>query len=134
EACVWGAFTNAGQTCVGIERVYVAAEVYAQFLDEVVARARRLVVGGPERDLGPVLVPAQVEVIRAQIADALARGATAVLGGVEAVEPPYVRPTVLVDVPPDATVLRQERSEERRVGTQNNCTVVHSAVLCTYGL
>jgi len=108
EACVWGAFTNAGRTCVGIERVYVAAEVYPQFLDEVVARARRLVVGGPDRDLGPVLVPAQVEVIRAQIADALARGATAVLGGVDAVEPPYVRPTVLVDVPPDATVLRQE--------------------------
>jgi len=109
EACVWGALTNAGQTCVGIERAYVASEVYDGFLSRVVERAGRLTVGvGGGADLGPITMPAQVEVIRRHIDDALARGGKAVLGGSEAVRPPYVHPTILVDVPADALALREE--------------------------
>src|SRR5690606_25149355 len=109
EACVWGAFTNAGQTCVGIERAYVAAEVYDGFLSRVVARASALTVGSDgTSDLGPIITPAQLEVVRRHIQDALDRGASAVLGGAGAVQPPYVHPTVLVDVPPDALAAREE--------------------------
>jgi succinate-semialdehyde dehydrogenase/glutarate-semialdehyde dehydrogenase len=109
EAAAWGALTNAGQTCVGIERAYVAEPVYDAFLTRLVARAGRLTVGpGPKADLGPITLPAQVDVIRAHIEDALARGATAVLGGMEAVQPPYVHPTILVGVPAEARAMREE--------------------------
>jgi acyl-CoA reductase-like NAD-dependent aldehyde dehydrogenase len=108
EACVWGALTNAGQTCVGIERVYVAAGVHDGFLSRVVERAGRLTVGMDGADLGPITMPAQLDVIRRHIDDALARGGRAVLGGPEAVRPPYVHPTILVDVPADALAMREE--------------------------
>src|SRR5690606_5031796 len=82
SACVWGGLTNAGQTCVGIERVYVAGAVYDEFLRRVVTRAQRL-RAGPDADLGPIRLPGQLEVIRRHIEDALARGARAVVGGPE---------------------------------------------------
>jgi succinate-semialdehyde dehydrogenase / glutarate-semialdehyde dehydrogenase len=109
EACVWGGLTNAGQTCVGIERVYVAHHVYDRFLGKVLDRAARLKVGDtPDADLGPITMPSQINVIRRHIEDALARGGRAVLGGAEAVQPPYVKPTILVDVPEDAAAVREE--------------------------
>jgi acyl-CoA reductase-like NAD-dependent aldehyde dehydrogenase len=109
EACVWGALTNAGQSCVGIERVYVVGDAYEGFLSRVVERAGRLTVGAADgADIGPITMPAQLETIRRHIGDALARGGRAVLGGPDAVQPPYVRPTVLVDVPEDALAVREE--------------------------
>ena len=53
-------------------------------------------------------MPGQIDVIRRHIDDALARGGRAVLGGAAAVQPPYVHPTVLVDVPEDASAIREE--------------------------
>ncbi|KXK62388.1 aldehyde dehydrogenase [Micromonospora rosaria] len=108
EACVWGGLTNAGQTCIGIERVYVVEPVFDAFVDRVVERAARLTVGADAADLGPITMPSQLDVIRRHIDDALARGGRAVLGGADAVQPPYVRPTVLVDVPEDAAAIREE--------------------------
>jgi succinate-semialdehyde dehydrogenase/glutarate-semialdehyde dehydrogenase len=105
EAAVWGAMTNAGQTCIGIERVYAVTGVYDAFVAAVVAKAGRLKVG---EDIGPITMPGQVDVIRRHIDDALARGGRAVLGGTGAVRPPYVHPTVLVDVPEDAAAVREE--------------------------
>ncbi|RKN18058.1 aldehyde dehydrogenase family protein [Micromonospora musae] len=108
EACVWGALTNAGQTCIGIERVYAVEPVFDTFVAKVVDRAGRLTVGPDGADLGPITMPAQIDVIRRHIDDALARGGRAVLGGTDAVQPPYVRPTVLVDVPEDSAAVREE--------------------------
>jgi acyl-CoA reductase-like NAD-dependent aldehyde dehydrogenase len=109
SACVWGALTNAGQTCVGIERAYVVESVHDEFVAKVVARAGRLTVGAGEgADIGPITMPSQLDVIRRHIEDAVARGGRAVLGGPEAVAPPYVRPTILVDVPEDAAAVREE--------------------------
>jgi succinate-semialdehyde dehydrogenase/glutarate-semialdehyde dehydrogenase len=109
SACVWGAMTNAGQTCVGIERVYVAEGVYETFLDKVVERSAKLRVGAEEdADIGPITMPGQIDVIRRHIDDALARGGRAVLGGADAVQPPFVRPTILVDVPEDSAAVREE--------------------------
>jgi len=108
-ACVWGGLTNAGQTCVGIERVYVADAVYDEFVRRLTERARELVVGDGDRvDYGPITMPSQVEVIRRHITDALDRGGRAVLGGPDAVQPPYVYPTILVDVPEDAEAVQEE--------------------------
>ena len=105
DACVWGGLTNAGQTCVGIERVYVAAPVYDEFVGKVVERAGKLKLGD---DIGPITMPSQIDVIRRHIEDALSRGGQAVLGGTEAVQPPYVKPTVLVDVPEDSAAVQEE--------------------------
>ncbi|MEU3457673.1 aldehyde dehydrogenase family protein [Micromonospora sp. NPDC006766] len=108
EACVWGALTNAGQTCIGIERVYAVDQVFDAFVDKVVTKAGRLTVGPDDADLGPITMPSQLDIIRRHIEDAIARGGRAVLGGPDAVQPPYVHPTVLVDVPEDADAVREE--------------------------
>jgi acyl-CoA reductase-like NAD-dependent aldehyde dehydrogenase len=108
-AAVWGGCATAGPTCIGIERVYATAAVYDRF----VAKAVELAAGvraGPEPDaaIGPMTLPKQVDVIRRHLEDALARGAKAVVGGVASVRPPFVDPVVLVDVPEDALVMREE--------------------------
>ena len=105
EAAVWGSMTNAGQTCIGIERAYVVAPVYDAFVRAVAEKAGRLKVGD---DIGPITMPGQVDVIRRHVEDALARGGTAVLGGVDGVRPPYIAPTVLVGVPEDAAAVQEE--------------------------
>jgi succinate-semialdehyde dehydrogenase/glutarate-semialdehyde dehydrogenase len=105
EAAVWGAMTNAGQTCIGIERAYAVAPVYDAFVAAVVEKASKLRTG---EEIGPITMPRQIDVIREHIDDALARGGTALLGGAGAVQPPYVSPTVLVDVPADSSEIRDE--------------------------
>src|SRR5262249_5233818 len=107
DAAVWGAMSNAGQTCTGIERAYVHARVYPAFLEKVVARTATLRAGAGE-PIGPITMPAQAEIIRRHIADALARGGRAVVGGPDGVGERFAQPTVLVDVPEDAAVVREE--------------------------
>jgi len=108
-SAVWGGMTNAGQTCVGIERVYVTAPVYDEFVAKVVEKAGKLTVGPePTSDIGPITMPSQLDVIRRHIDDALARGGRAVVGGPESVQAPYVHPVVLVDVPEEAAAVREE--------------------------
>ncbi|SCG44590.1 aldehyde dehydrogenase family protein [Micromonospora halophytica] len=108
EACVWGALTNAGQTCIGIERVYAVDPVFDAFVGKVVAKAERLTVGAEGADIGPITMPSQLDVIRRHIDDAIGAGGRAVLGGPGAVQPPYVHPTVLVDVPESSVAVREE--------------------------
>src|SRR5256885_13258497 len=74
EAATWGGMTNAGQTCAGIERIYVADAVYDAFLARLVERAGRLTVGIDDgADIGPITMPAQLDTIRRHIHDATAR-------------------------------------------------------------
>lgn len=109
DATVWGGLSNAGQTCVGSERVYVVDAVYDRFVAAVGRRARALRAGDDERaSFGPITMPGQLEVIAGHIADALGRGARAVVGGREAVRPPYVDPVVLTDVPEDSAAMTAE--------------------------
>ncbi|MEU7801779.1 aldehyde dehydrogenase family protein [Micromonospora arborensis] len=108
EACVWGGMTNAGQTCIGIERVYAVDSVFDAFVDKVVARAGQLTVGAEGSDIGPITMPRQLDVIRGHIDAAIASGGRAVLGGPSAVQPPYVHPTVLVDVGEESAAVREE--------------------------
>ncbi len=108
-AAVWGAMANAGQTCVGVERVYVVEAVAQELTERIVAQTRRLRIGGdPGADLGPITRPDQVDVIRDHLTDALAHGATTLVGGVESVRPPFVEPMVLTDVPETSTAVTEE--------------------------
>jgi acyl-CoA reductase-like NAD-dependent aldehyde dehydrogenase len=109
DATAFGAFWNAGQSCVAIERAYVHDRVYDDFLDRVAARARGLSPGGdPQAAIGAMTTPAQVETVRRHVADALARGARVLVGSAEPLPGPFIDPIVLVDVPDDALVMTEE--------------------------
>jgi len=109
DATVWGACSNAGQTCIGVERVYVHERVYDDFVSRVVDKSNG-VRGGSDSDAeyGPMTMRSQLDVIRGHISDALARGGRAVVGGRDAVQEREVQPTVLVDVPEDSAAVQEE--------------------------
>ena len=109
DAAAWGALSNAGQTCIGIERVYVAGPAYDAFLGKLTERVSQLRPGSDDSaDYGPMTMPRQIEVIRKQLTDAVSQGGRAAVGGPEAVDPPYVRPVILTDVPEDAAAVTEE--------------------------
>jgi acyl-CoA reductase-like NAD-dependent aldehyde dehydrogenase len=109
DAAVWGGMSNAGQTCVGVERVYVHEKVYDEFLAKVIEKTDEVRAGSDvDAKIGPITMPSQLGIIKEHIADALARGGQAVRGGVESVGERYVQPTVLVDVPEDSTAVTDE--------------------------
>jgi len=109
QAAVWGAMSNAGQTCVGVERVYAVDAIYDEFVARLIAEARKPRPGsGDGADYGPITMPAQMDVIRSHIEDALDHGATAIVGGREAVHPPFIDPTILVDTPEDRPAVTDE--------------------------
>ena len=109
DATLWGACGNAGQTCIGVERVYVHERVYDAFLTLLTTRAREVRADDTHgAQLGPITMPSQLDVIRRHIQDALDRGGRAVVGGLDAVGERYVQPTVLVDVPEDSEAVREE--------------------------
>ncbi|MEV6830491.1 aldehyde dehydrogenase family protein [Amycolatopsis sp. NPDC051102] len=109
DATVWGAFSNSGQTCIGVERVYVHEKVHDEFVAKVVEKSKDVRAGSDEAaQYGPVTMPSQLGVIKRHIHDALARGGKAVLGGEDAVGDRYAQPTVLVDVPEDSEAVTEE--------------------------
>jgi len=109
DAAAWGALSNAGQTCVGIERVYVAESVYHSFLEKLADKMAEARPGEDrEADYGPMTRPAQVEVIEEHIADALARGGTPVIGGLASIRKPFVGPVMLTDVPEESRAVTEE--------------------------
>lgn len=106
---VWGGFFNAGQACVGIERVYVVAEVRDSLLDRVKHYAEQVTAGTDElSSYGPMITTGQLDTVRNHIDAAIAGGATVLVGGAESVQAPYVRPVVLVDVPEDNPAVTEE--------------------------
>jgi acyl-CoA reductase-like NAD-dependent aldehyde dehydrogenase len=106
---VWGGMSNAGQTCVGVERVYVHERVYDEFVSKVVKIAGDVRAGDDaEAQIGPITMPGQLAIIQRHIKDALARGGRALVGGADAVGERFVQPTVLVDVPEDSSAVREE--------------------------
>jgi acyl-CoA reductase-like NAD-dependent aldehyde dehydrogenase len=109
DAAVWGGMSNAGQTCIGIERVYVAEPVYDRFVDAVRQKLDGVRSGsGDDAAYGPITTPSQVDIIEDHLRDAFDRGARAVVGGPDAVHRPFVEPVVLVDVPDDAKAVTHE--------------------------
>ncbi|MEK6442365.1 aldehyde dehydrogenase family protein [Pseudonocardia sp. T1-2H] len=105
DATVWGGMSNAGQTCVGVERVYAVESVAEEFTAKVVEKARAVRTG---TEIGPMTMSSQTEVVRRHVADALARGGRAVVGGAGSVKPPFVEPVVIVDVPEDSSAVTEE--------------------------
>jgi succinate-semialdehyde dehydrogenase / glutarate-semialdehyde dehydrogenase len=113
EAAVRDCFTNAGQLCVSMERMYVVADVYDAFIDRFVRRVQAMSLG-TDLDFGPtmgsLISAAQLARVAAYVDDAVAKGAT-VLAGARArpdVGPYFYEPTVLTDVTDDMALCRDE--------------------------
>ncbi len=108
----WGGLFNAGQVCVSIERVYVEAPVY----DDFVARLAKLVGSlrqgadddGYAIDIGALATPAQRDLVARHVADAVEGGATALTGGKAGSTGTFFEPTVLVDVDQSMACIREE--------------------------
>ncbi|MHB8656993.1 MAG: aldehyde dehydrogenase family protein [Solirubrobacteraceae bacterium] len=113
---LWGGFANAGQTCSGIERVYVVREVAERFISGVVAGARGLRVGDPigwDTEIGPMVSREQFELVSELVEDAVQAGARLHCGG--PVTPPagleqgaFYGPTVLTGVTHEMRIMREE--------------------------
>jgi acyl-CoA reductase-like NAD-dependent aldehyde dehydrogenase len=115
ETLTDGAFYNAGQSCCGIKRVYVASPRYLDFVDGVVELAKRYRLGSPldsETTLGPVVRTAAAEAVRAQVREAVARGARQLVEEsafpASAAGTPYLAPQVLVGVNHSMAIMRDE--------------------------
>ncbi|MGC9538897.1 aldehyde dehydrogenase family protein [Streptomyces sp. UG1] len=105
EAVAWGAMSNAGQTCIGVERVYVERPVAERFCTALRAGLRDIRAGDA---YGPMTVADQIDVVRRHLTSAIEAGATALVGGVDALRPPYIDPVVLVDVPESHPAAQEE--------------------------
>ena len=112
DAAVWGAMSNGGQTCIGIERVYATSAVYDRFVAEVTTQLRRLRPGSDdEASYGPMTMGSQTDVVRRHVESAATAGGRVVRGDAEPALLPseaYLPPTVLLDVPEDNPAVREE--------------------------
>jgi acyl-CoA reductase-like NAD-dependent aldehyde dehydrogenase len=149
ENLVDGAYFNSGQSCCGIQRVYVHERLYDAFVDGWVALTRKYVLGNPldpETTLGPVVRAAAADEIRRQVAASVASGARAVIDEREFAASragtPYLAPQVLLDVDHTMPVMREEifgpvagimkvRSDEEAVRLMNDSAFGLTAAIWT---
>ncbi len=113
EGAVRAVFSNAGQLCVAIERLYVADQVYDRFRDKLVARTRAMTLRpGLEwgSDMGSLISQDQLDTVVAHVDDAVAKGARVLVGGRARPDlgPYFYEPTVLEGVTPSMTCFGEE--------------------------
>lgn len=136
SGAVWGAFVNAGQACLSVERCYVQRSIYSQFVALCVEKTRRLRVGNgndPEIEMGPLIHERQLGIVERHVNDARSHGARVAAGGerLAALGANFYAPTVLADVNHEMLIMREETfgpvlpimafdSEEEAVRLANN--------------
>jgi acyl-CoA reductase-like NAD-dependent aldehyde dehydrogenase len=109
DAAAWGAMSNAGQTCIGVERVYVVSPAFEAFVEKLRAKVSELRAGSDDdSSYGPMTLPSQVNIVERHIRDAVSRGGQAVVGGPESVTAPFIEPVILTGVPEDSAAVREE--------------------------
>lgn len=113
SAAVWGAFVNAGQACLSVERCYVHHDLYELFANACAEKTKKLRVGNgmdPHTDVGPMIRERQVRIVESHVEDAKARGARVLTGGMKLPDlgENFYAPTVLADVTHDMRIMREE--------------------------
>jgi acyl-CoA reductase-like NAD-dependent aldehyde dehydrogenase len=113
NAATYYSMNNAGQVCISVERCYVEAPVYDEFVSKVTANVRGLRQGVPTGvgtvEIGAVIFPPQLEIVDEHVRDAVQKGAKVLTGGHPASGPGrFYEPTVLVDVDHSMKVMREE--------------------------
>jgi len=113
SAAVWGAFVNAGQACLSVERCYVHRSLYESFTKACAEKTKQLRVGNgmdSQTDVGPMIHERQVRIVESHVEDAKVRGARVLVGGTRLPElgVNFYAPTVLADVTHDMRIMREE--------------------------
>jgi acyl-CoA reductase-like NAD-dependent aldehyde dehydrogenase len=113
SAAVWGSFTNCGQVCLSLERIFVESSISEKFLQLCVQKTLKLHVGpgsDPQTDLGPLIRPQHVQRMTELIADAVQRGARVLCGGHPRPDlgPCFFEPTVITGVDSSMQLFRDE--------------------------
>jgi acyl-CoA reductase-like NAD-dependent aldehyde dehydrogenase len=109
EGIAWGGLFNAGQVCISVERVYVVAEVYDEFVSRLGRRVHELTQGdGSHSDVGAMVTARQVDIADRHVQEAVAAGARVVAGGTRPTVGTYYTPTVLVDVDHSMSCMTEE--------------------------
>lgn len=109
----WGGMFNAGQVCVSVERVYVEAPIYEEFVAKLSENVRKLQQGSETNtdvayDLGAMATQAQRDVVARHIEGATAAGAKVLTGGKPSGQGTFFEPTVLADVTADMDCIAEE--------------------------
>jgi acyl-CoA reductase-like NAD-dependent aldehyde dehydrogenase len=113
SAAVWGAFVNAGQACLSVERCYVHRSLYEAFAKACAEKTKQLRIGNgmdAHTDVGPMIREQQVKIVESHVEDAKGRGARVLAGGKRLPErgQNFYAPTVLADVRHDMRIMREE--------------------------
>ena len=113
SGAVWGAFTNCGQCCASVERVYVHESVFEKFVELCVEKSLALRVGNglsPDVDIGAMTTLAQLEQVKAHVADARVRGAVIRCGGerITRLKGYFFQPTIITGVDHSFSCVRDE--------------------------
>ena len=115
ENLVDGSFFNSGQSCCGIERIYVHQHVYAEFVERFQVLTHDYVLGNPldsATTLGPLVKPAAAEFVRSEIRAAVGQGARTLIDprhfAADAPGSAYMAPQVVVDVDHRMSLMREE--------------------------
>src|SRR5213079_143258 len=113
SGAVWGAFVNAGQACLSVERCYVHRSLYDAFVAACARKAKQLRIGdgmNPEVDIGPLIHERQVRNVEAHVEDARSRGARVLTGGTRLLDlgANFYALTVLADVNHEMRIMREE--------------------------
>jgi acyl-CoA reductase-like NAD-dependent aldehyde dehydrogenase len=113
SGALWGAFMNAGQTCLSVERCYVHRSLYEPFLQQCREKIAKLRVGNgieSEVEIGPMIHERQLKIVEDQVRDAIDRGARLLAGGRRLSElgPNFYAPTLLADVTGDMRIMQEE--------------------------
>ena len=113
EGAVRGSFSNAGQLCISIERLFVEREIFDTFVRRFVSRTRQLKLGSGfefDFDVGSLISAEQVAAVESHVADAVEKGATVLVGGRHRpdIGPYFFEPTILRDVDSTMTLWAEE--------------------------
>ncbi|MDJ0795396.1 MAG: aldehyde dehydrogenase family protein [Calothrix sp. MO_167.B12] len=113
SAILWGAVVNTGQSCLSIERIYVADSIFEKFYHQLVTKAHQLKLAHPQLEdgeIGPIIAEKQAAIIANHLQDAVEKGAIIHCGGkVEELGGGYwCRPTVLTEVNHNMLVMQEE--------------------------
>ncbi|MFY9732103.1 MAG: aldehyde dehydrogenase family protein, partial [Candidatus Acidiferrales bacterium] len=113
SAAVWGGFTNCGQACLSVERIYVEQPVAEKFTQLCVEKTKKLRLGPPadtEADIGPMIRESQLEKVERQLRDAEERGAKILTGGNRRPDlgPNFLEPAVVTNVDHSMQLMREE--------------------------
>jgi acyl-CoA reductase-like NAD-dependent aldehyde dehydrogenase len=113
SGAVWGAFTNAGQACLSVERCYVHRSVYDEFSEACARKAAQLRVGNgidPRTDVGPLIHERQLRNVAAQVVEARLLGARVLTWAERRTDlgPNFYSPTVIADVTHEMRLMREE--------------------------